>query len=93
MSETSTTKQPATQVKRRRFSGIVVSDKGDKTLVVAVERSLRHKLYGKLYKRTRRFHVHDEKNQYKIDDAVEFVECRPISKLKRWRVLYKNEQE
>ncbi|MBI2411474.1 MAG: 30S ribosomal protein S17 [Candidatus Kerfeldbacteria bacterium] len=93
MSETSTTKQPAVQAQHRRFSGIVVSDKGDKTLVVAVERTLRHKLYGKLYKRTRRFHVHDEKNQYTVKDVVEFVECRPISKLKRWRVLYKNEQE
>lgn len=72
----------------RRLTGVVVSDKNDKTIIVSVERKLSHKLYGKLYKRTRRFPVHDEKNQYSVGDTVEFVECRPMSKNKRWRVLY-----
>lgn len=72
----------------RRFKGVVVSDKCDKTVVVVVERRKRHPLYGKTYLRSRRFKVHDEKNQYKISDVVEFVECRPLSKEKRWRVIY-----
>lgn len=80
-------KQPA----QRTFEGVVVSDKGTKTIVVAVERTLRHRLYGKQYTRTRRFHVHDEKEQYGVGDTVTFVECRPLSKLKRWRVVYNNE--
>lgn len=72
----------------RQFTGTVVSAKSDKTIVVAVERTLRHKLYGKSFKRTRKFHVHDEKNQYNEGDTVTFVSCRPLSKQKRWRVLY-----
>lgn len=72
----------------RQFVGTVVSAKSDKTIVVAVERTLRHKLYGKSFKRTRKFHVHDEKNQYNEGDTVTFVSCRPLSKQKRWRVLY-----
>lgn len=71
----------------RTFSGVVVSAKGDKTIVVEVERKLRHKLYDKLYSRTRKFHVHDEHNTYKEGDVVEFVGCRPMSKKKRWRVI------
>ncbi len=74
---------------QRRFAGVVVSDKGDKTLVVAVERKLRHRLYGKLYTRTKKYHVHDERNEYHTGDPVEFVECRPLSKTKRWRVISK----
>ncbi len=80
-------------VRRRQFKGIVVSDKNDKTIIVAVERKLQHKLYGKLFKRTRKHQVHDPKNQYAVGDAVEFIECRPISKNKRWRVLYTSNQE
>ena len=76
----------------RRFKGVVVSDTNDQTIVVKVERRLRHKLYGKLYNRSRKFHVHDPKNQYAIGDEVEFVACRPISKLKRWRVIYSSEK-
>jgi len=72
---------------QRLFRGTVVSAKGNKTIVVAVTRELRHKLYGKLYKRTRKFHVHDEKNTYKEGDSVTFVGCRPMSRQKRWRVL------
>lgn len=72
----------------RQFTGTVVSAKSDKTIVVAVQRTISHKLYGKSFKRTRKFHVHDEKNQYKEGDVVTFVSCRPLSKQKRWRVLY-----
>ncbi len=72
----------------RQFKGVVVSDVNDQTIVVKVERNLRHKLYGKLYSRSRKFHVHDPKNQFSVGDTVEFVGCRPISKKKRWRVLY-----
>lgn len=75
-------------VQRRTLSGTVVSDKTEKTVIVQVNRQLRHKLYGKLYTRSRRFHVHDPKKQFHVGDVVSFVECRPISKLKRWRVLY-----
>jgi small subunit ribosomal protein S17 len=85
-----TSTQPKT-IPQRRLSGTVVSDKGAKTIIVTVERTIRHPLYGKQYTRTRRFHVHDEKEQYGVGDVVEFVECRPISKLKRWRVMYNNE--
>lgn len=83
--ENTTNTQTAT---RRRFEGEVISKKTDKTIVVSVERTLRHKLYGKRYKRSRKFQVHDERNQYQVGDVVEFIECRPISKHKKWRVVY-----
>lgn len=76
-----------TEKMHRTFKGTVVSAKGDKTIVVEVSRELRHKLYGKLYKRSRKFHVHDEKNAYAEGDVVEFVGCRPMSRQKRWRVI------
>lgn len=76
---------------QKPFVGVVVSDKGDKTLVVAVARKLRHHLYGKLYTRTTKFHVHDERNEFKTGDTVEFVPCRPLSKTKRWRVISKSQ--
>jgi len=88
--KTTTVEQPKKPT-QRRLEGTVVSDKGAKTIVVTVERTLKHRLYGKQYTRTRRFHVHDEKEQYSVGDVVEFVECRPLSKLKHWRVVYKNE--
>ena len=72
---------------RRTFKGIVVSDKMDKTIVVAVKRIVRHRLYGKSFERTRNLKVHDEKNQFHVGDVVEFVECRPLSRDKRWKVL------
>jgi len=73
---------------RKKFNGIVVSDSADKTIVVRVDRVKVHPKYKKRYTVSRRYRVHDEKNQYKIDDKVEFIECRPISKDKRWRVIY-----
>jgi small subunit ribosomal protein S17 len=81
-SSTSSTPRP------RHFSGTVVSAGNDKTIVVKVTRRLRHPLYGKLYARSRRFQVHDELNKFAVGDVVEFTECRPLSKHKRWTVQY-----
>jgi len=76
------------QDQRRRFTGIVVSDKMDKTLVVRVDRVKVHPLYKKRYTVSKRYKVHDEKNHFKKSDWVVFTECRPLSRRKRWRVLY-----
>ena len=72
---------------KRKLSGTVVSDKSDKTIVVKVERVKQHPKYKKRYTVSRKYHVHDPKNEYKVGDKVTFTECRPISKNKRWRVL------
>jgi len=71
---------------RKVLEGVVVSDKGNKTRVVEVERLVRHGLYSKTLRRTARFHAHDEGNEAKLGDKVEIMSTRPISKLKRWRV-------
>lgn len=84
-----TTAKPA--VYHRQFQGIVVSDAMDKTIVVRVDRVRVHSIYKKRFARKRTFKVHDERNQYKVGDTVTFIECRPISKDKRWRVLYSNQ--
>ena len=83
--------QGASNVEEQRGSrktrvGTVVSDKMDKTVVVQVERRLAHPLYGKQVTRTKKYHAHDENNDYHIGDVVRIVETRPLSKLKRWRV-------
>ena len=67
--------------------GKVVSDKMDKTMVVAVEDSVKHPLYKKIVKRTKNLKAHDEKNECKIGDRVEIMETRPLSKDKRWRLV------
>ena len=71
---------------RKVRQGRVVSDKMDKTIVVAVETLVQHPLYGKRMKRTKRLHAHDEKNDCQAGDLVEVMETRPLSKTKRWRV-------
>jgi small subunit ribosomal protein S17 len=78
-----------TQERNRRKTrvGLVVSDKMDKTVVVAVEDFVRHSLYGKAVKRTKKFKAHDEENQCSIGDKVRIMETRPISKDKRWRLV------
>lgn len=78
-----------TQVKKnvKEFVGVVVSDKMDKTVVVAVERKMSHPLYGKQIKKTKKFHAHDEDNRCKVGDVVRIRESRPLSKLKRWVVV------
>lgn len=72
---------------KRILQGTVVSDKGDKTVVVSVERRLRHPLYKKFIRRSKRYHAHDETNEARQGDIVRIVECRPVSKLKQWQVL------
>ena len=66
-----------------------MSDKMDKTIVVKVENVKKNEKYGKRYVVASKFKVHDEKNQFKTGDKVSFVECRPLSHDKRWRVIYK----
>ncbi|MBQ5414705.1 MAG: 30S ribosomal protein S17 [Firmicutes bacterium] len=72
---------------RKTRVGFVVSDKMDKTIVVAVEESRRHALYGKSEKITKKFKAHDENNECGIGDKVEIMETRPLSKDKRWRLV------
>lgn len=72
---------------RKEQVGKVVSDKMDKTIVVAVETYKRHSLYGKRIKYTKKFKAHDENNQAKIGDIVKIAETRPLSKDKRWRLV------
>ncbi len=77
-----------TKAMKRAFQGVVVSAKQTKTIVVQVDRVRVHRLYKKRYTVSKRYQVHDEKQQYKVNDKVTFVECRPLSKLKKWRVEY-----
>ena len=72
---------------RKTRLGRVVSDKMDKTIVVAVETKVRHPLYGKIVNRTTKFKAHDESNEAKINDRVLIMETRPLSKDKRWRLV------
>jgi small subunit ribosomal protein S17 len=72
--------------KKRQLTGMVVSDKMDKTVVVMVERLVKHKLYKKYVRRQTRFSAHDEKNACQIGDRVLITESKPLSKMKRWRV-------
>ena len=71
----------------RTLSGKVVSDKMDKTITVLVERKVRHPLYGKIMVRSKKYHVHDETNEFHTGDMVVIEECRPLSKTKAWRVV------
>ena len=71
----------------QRLVGKVVSDVMDKTLVVSVERLVKHKLYKKYIKQSKKYYAHDENNSYKNGDMVEIIATRPLSKTKRWRVL------
>ena len=72
---------------RKNKTGRVVSDKMEKTIVVAVETKVRHPLYGKIMNRTTKFKAHDENNEAKINDRVLIMETRPLSKDKRWRLV------
>jgi small subunit ribosomal protein S17 len=71
---------------RKERQGIVTSDKMDKTIVVAVKCKEKHPIYGKFVNKTRKFHVHDEKNEAGIGDTVRIMETRPLSKTVRWRL-------
>ncbi|MBR2334890.1 MAG: 30S ribosomal protein S17 [Clostridia bacterium] len=67
--------------------GMVVSDKMDKTVVIAIEDNVKHPVYGKIIKRTLKVHAHDESNECGVGDKVRIMETRPLSKTKRWRVV------
>jgi small subunit ribosomal protein S17 len=69
---------------RKTQAGVVVSDKMDKTVVVKVDRLVKHQLYNKYIKRSVKYKVHDEQNACKVGDRVQIIECRPLSKDKRW---------
>mgnify|MGYP005844328593 CR=1 FL=1 len=71
---------------RKLFTGKVVSDKMDKTIVVVVTRTVKHPLYDKYIRRSKKLHAHDERNDAKIGDTVEVIETRPLSRTKRWRL-------
>jgi small subunit ribosomal protein S17 len=72
---------------RKTRTGVVSSNKMDKTITVKVERKIKHPLYGKFLKKTTSFHAHDEKNECSIGDTVKIMESRPLSKTKRWRLV------
>jgi small subunit ribosomal protein S17 len=72
---------------RKTRIGVVVSNKMEKTITVAVERKVKHPIYGKFLKKTTKFHAHDEKNECSAGDVVKIMETRPLSKTKRWRLV------
>jgi len=71
----------------RTMQGRVISDKMDKSIVVAIERMVKHPIYGKFVKRTTKIHAHDENNECGLGDTVEISECRPLSKTKSWTLV------
>lgn len=73
--------------RRKSRIGVVTSAKMNKTVTVSVERRFPHPLYGKGVKRTKKYHAHDENNEYRVGDTVRIVETRPLSKTKRWRLV------
>ena len=79
--------QTLTRNLRKTRIGIITSDKMEKTITVAVERRVRHPLYGKFMKKTKKYHAHDEENTARIGDRVRIMETRPLSKSKRWRLV------
>jgi len=72
---------------RKTRTGVVTNDKMSKTITVAVERKVKHPIYGKFVKKTTKFHAHDEKEECGIGDVVKIMETRPLSKTKRWRLV------
>ena len=74
---------------KKILNGKVVRDKSDKTIVVLVKRRFSHPFYGKVITKSKRYHVHDEKNKCKVGDNISIIESKPFSKLKRWEVFLK----
>ncbi len=72
---------------KRILSGVVVSSNSNKTITVDVTRRIKHKLYKKIIRQTKKYHVHDEKNEFNVGDSVSIIESKPISKLKKWTVI------
>ena len=87
MAEMTNEQQTAARGARKSRTGLVVSAKMEKTVVVAIERRVPHPVYGKMVTRTKRLKAHDEENSAKVGDTVRIVETRPLSKDKRWRVV------
>tara|TARA_B100000674_G_scaffold482901_1_gene486004 strand:- start:738 stop:980 length:243 start_codon:yes stop_codon:yes gene_type:complete len=78
---------------KRLLSGVVVSSNSSKTVVVKVTRRVKHKLYKKIITRSKKYHAHDENNDFKIGDVVSIIESKPISKLKTWTVVPNTEDK
>lgn len=78
---------------KRVLTGTIVSDKTNKTVVVLVERKIKHPLYGKIMRRSKKYHAHDEDNSHKEGEIVSIEETKPYSKLKTWKVLSAKEAE
>ena len=72
---------------RKERIGVVVSNKMEKSIVVAVKRKVKHPIYGKFVSKTKKYHAHDEKNECNVGDTVRIMETRPLSKTKRWRLV------
>ena len=72
---------------KRILSGIVISSNSNKTITVDVTRTIKHKLYKKIIRQTKKYHAHDENNEFNVGDTVFIVESKPISKLKKWKVI------
>lgn len=72
---------------RKTRTGVVISDKMDKTIVVAAQFKEKHPIYGKFVSKTKKYHAHDEKNECSVGDTVRLMETRPLSKTKRWRLV------
>jgi small subunit ribosomal protein S17 len=72
---------------KRVLTGLIVSDKGEKTVIVNVERKVKHALYGKIIRRSKKYHAHDEANEFKAGETVRIEEIAPVSKLKTWKVI------
>ena len=73
---------------RRVLTGVVVSDKNEKTVIVRVDRRITHPIYKKTIQRSKKYAAHDEQGKFKIGDAVQIIESAPISKTKKWKVVY-----
>ena len=72
---------------KRILSGVVISSNSNKTIIVDVTRRIKHKLYKKIIRRTKKYHAHDENNEFNVGDNVSIIESKPISKLKKWKVI------
>ena len=73
---------------KRILSGVVISSNLNKTITVNVTRRIKHKLYKKIIRQTKKYHAHDEKNEFNVGDTVSIIESKPISKMKKWKVIY-----
>ncbi len=87
MAETKTTTETADRGSRKHRKGVVLSKSGDKSIVVRFERRRPHPKYGKVMRQFKKYHVHDERNEAKVGDLAEIAECRPMSRLKHWRLV------